>query len=52
MKLFQSLLVAPALLGLLSPITAKANEINLDTISNYNQSEIDLNSNSFKPVLS
>ena len=51
MKLFQSLLVAPALLGLLSPITAKATEINLDSISNYNQSEIDLNSNSFKPVL-
>ena len=49
MKLFQSLLVAPALLGLLTPMTAKATDINLDTISNYNQNKIDLDSNSFKP---
>ncbi len=49
MKLFQSLLVAPALLGLFAPVTAKATEVNLDSISNYNQNEIDLDSNSFKP---
>ena len=42
MKLFKSLLVAPALLGLLTPMTAKSTEINLDTISNYNQNQIDL----------
>jgi hypothetical protein len=48
MKLFQSLLVAPALLGLLTPMTAKSTEINIDTISNYNQNKIDLDSNSFK----
>ena len=43
MKLFQTLLVAPALIGLLSPVTAKATEIDLDTISNYDQNKIDLN---------
>ena len=39
MKLFKRLLVAPAALGLLAPITANANEVNLNAISNY--SEID-----------
>ena len=29
MKLFKSLLVAPATLGLLAPMTATANELNL-----------------------
>ena len=35
MKLFQRLLVAPAALGLISPIAANATEVNLDEISNY-----------------
>ena len=35
MKLFQRLLVAPAALGLLAPITANANEVNFKAISNY-----------------
>ena len=35
MKLFQRLLVAPAALGLLAPVSANANEINLNEISNY-----------------
>ena len=48
MKLFQRLLVAPALLGFIMPITAKATETNLDAISNYYQDNIDLNSKSFK----
>ena len=39
MKLFQRLLVAPAALGLLAPMTANANEVNLNEISNY--SDID-----------
>ena len=39
MKLFQRLLVAPAALGLLAPMTASANEVNLNEISNY--SDID-----------
>ncbi len=33
MKLFQQLLVAPAALGLLSPIAATANEVNLDKVT-------------------
>ena len=49
MKLFKSLLVAPALLGFLTPMTAQSSEIDLGTISNYNQYKIDLDSNSFEP---
>ena len=32
MKLFKSLLVAPATLGLLAPMTATANELNLNDV--------------------
>ena len=39
MKLFQRLLVAPAALGLLTPISANANEVNLNEISNYSDVE-------------
>ena len=39
MKLFKSLLVAPAALGLLSPLTASASEVNLNEISNYSDIE-------------
>ena len=39
MKLFQRLLVAPAALGLLAPISASANEVNLNEISNYSDVE-------------
>ena len=35
MKLFKSLLIAPAALGLLSPIASNAAEVNLNDISNY-----------------
>ena len=35
MKLFKSLLLAPAALGLLAPISANASEVNLNGISNY-----------------
>ena len=35
MKLFKSLLVAPATLGLLTPFSVSANEVNLNDISNY-----------------
>ena len=48
MKLFQRLLVAPALLGFIVPVTAKATETNLDAISNYYQENVDLNFKSFK----
>ena len=39
MKLFKSLLVAPATLGLLAPLSATANEINLADVSNYSSTE-------------
>ena len=47
MKLFKSLLVAPATLGLLAPISANATEINLNEISNYSDFESVELSNSF-----
>ncbi len=47
MKLFKSLLVAPAALGLLSPLSASANQVNIKDISNYSDVEnVDL-ANSF-----
>ena len=39
MKLFKSLLVAPAALGLLAPMTATANELNITEVSGYSSSE-------------
>ena len=47
MKLFQQLLVAPAALGLLAPLSASASEINLDAISNYSQDNLEINSSLF-----
>ena len=39
MKLFKSLLVAPATIGLLTPFSVSANEVNLNDISNYSDVE-------------
>jgi len=39
MKLFKSLLVAPATIGLLTPFSVSANEVNLNDISNYSDLE-------------
>ena len=39
MKLFQSLLVAPAALGLLAPMSVSANELNLTEVAGYSSSE-------------
>ena len=50
MKLFQSLLVAPAALGLLAPLAASASEVNLNQISTYSSGESEINMNSFKPL--
>ena len=47
MKLFQKLLIAPAALGLLSPIAATANEINLSEVSGYASTEDVQNINEF-----
>ena len=49
MKLFKSLLVAPATLGLLAPFAANATEVNFNAISNYSDEEIEIDINSFKP---
>ena len=48
MKIFQRLLVAPAALGLLAPISASANEVNLNEISNYSDIEDIEFANSFE----
>ena len=47
MKLFKSLLVAPATLGLLAPISANATEVNLNEIANYSDIESIEFANSF-----
>ena len=47
MKLFKRMLIAPAALGLLAPLTTAASEVNLNDISNYSDvNSIDF-SNSF-----
>ena len=56
MKLFNKLLVAPAALGLLMPLTAIAGEVNVNQISEYGLSKkqlkkINFNSKSFSPKL-
>ena len=48
MKLFKSLLVAPATLGLLSPITTSATEVNFNAISNYSYENSEIDVNTFK----
>ena len=52
MKLFKQLLVAPAALGLLTPISASASEVNFDAVSNYSKDVVEVDSNSFKPLSS
>ena len=47
MKLFKSLLVAPAILGLLAPMSANATDLNLNEISNYSDIESIEFANSF-----
>ena len=50
MKLFKSLLVAPATIGLLTPFSVSANEVNLNDISNYSDVESIEVVNSFDKV--
>jgi len=49
MKLFKSLLVAPATLGLLAPMSVTANELNLADVSGYSSSEEVENISEFYP---
>ena len=50
MKLFKSLLVAPATLGLLAPMSVTANELNLNDVSGYSSSEEIQNISEFNPA--
>ena len=50
MKLFQKLLLAPAAIGVLTPMTASASEVNLKEVSSYSQSGIEISQDSFKPL--
>ena len=50
MKLFKSLLVAPATLGLLAPLSAAASEVNFNAISDYSDETIEVDINSFTPL--
>ena len=52
MKFFQKLLLAPAALGLLSPIAANANESNFRDVTNYTQDEVEVSLDTFKPLSS
>ena len=47
MKLFQQLLVAPAALGLLAPLSVSASEVNFDDISSYSNDNLEIDVNSF-----
>ena len=49
MNLFKSLLIAPATLGLLAPLSATANELNIADVSGYSSSEEIQNINEFSP---
>ena len=48
MKLFQQLLVAPAAIGLLTPLSVSASDINLEAISNYSDNNLEIDGNLFK----
>ena len=50
MKLFKSLLVAPATLGLLAPMSATANELNINDVSGYSSSTEIQNISEFNPA--
>ncbi len=50
MKLFKSLLVAPATLGLIAPMSVTANELNINDVSSYSSSEEIQNISEFNPA--
>ena len=52
MKLFQKLLLTPAVFGLLTPIAASASEANLMDVSNYSQVDVEVTQDTFKPLSS
>ena len=50
MKLFQKLLLAPAVIGLFAPFAANANESNFRDVTNYSQDQVNLSIDTFKPL--
>ena len=50
MKLFQKLLLTPAVLGFFAPIAASASEANLMDVSSYSQVEVEVTQDTFKPL--
>ena len=50
MKLFQKILLAPATIGLLTPMVANANEANFSDVTSYSQSQTEVTLDSFKPL--
>ena len=50
MKLFQKLLLAPAVFGLFAPIAANANESNFRDVTSYSQDQAELSLDTFKPL--
>ena len=50
MKLFQKLLLAPAAIGVLSPIAANASEANFTDVTSYSQTDIEINQSAFKSL--
>ena len=52
MKLFQKLLLTPAVIGFLSPIAANASEASLKDVSNYSQVDVEVTQDTFKPLTS
>ena len=47
MKLFQKLLITPAVLGLLAPLSAAATETNFKDVSNYSEGLVEIDSTAF-----
>ena len=50
MKLFKSLLIAPATLGLLAPLPTISSEVDFQAISKYSSNEYEIDSNSFNSL--
>ena len=52
MKLFQKLLLAPTAIGVLTPMAVSASEVNLQQVSSYSQSDIEISQETFKSLSS
>jgi len=50
MKLFQKLLLAPAVIGLLTPIASNASETNYSDVDSYSHNNVEVSLETFKPL--